>query len=163
MCLCLNKYGVVGLPVYLTVVLVVSSAVFSYLIFSVFFLKNEADEKLVSAEIDIIVSEAKSMYEHANQGTVSRVRIDIPSSVNFIVFGDMPKKDNSLPTDIDLDIEKSNNYYFVMENGEIQSFSSFVNFCGRNSDEISILYPGRYDVTLELVKTSRGSYVKIYI
>lgn len=159
----MDKYGVVGLPVYLTIVLVVASAVFGYLVLSVFFLQGETDIKLAEAEIGVIVSEAESMYEHADQGTKTMVHVKIPEGVNFIVFGDLPSDGFSVPTDTSLDEDTCCNYYFVMDDGSFRSFSSFARFSGRSTSEISVLYPGSYDVCLELVKTkSDGSYVKIY-
>lgn len=158
----MDKFGVVGLPVYLTIVLVVSSAVFGYLVLSVFFLEAQIDSKMVAGEVDIVVSEAESMYEHADQGTKSCVHVDIPEGVSFIVFGGMPENGNNLPSNLQINSDTCNNYYFVMDDGECRSFSSAVKFCGETTGVISVLYPGEYDVCLDLVKTGSGSYVKVY-
>jgi len=91
------------------------------------------------------------------------VNVDFPSSMCFVVFGSLPQNGASQPSDLGLDEDMSNSYYFVMKDGTVKTFSSNARFSGEYTNEIALLFPGSYTIKVELEQDSGGhSFVKIY-
>ena len=162
-CMLHDEKAVMGLPIYIVVAIVVAAAgmaVFSIAIYNIWM---DSQIHQVECEIDKIVSEAENMFEYAVEGTIVTVHADFSPSMRFIVFGGLPKNSSYESTDIKLDENTSNNYYFVMNNGRIFTFHSNARFSGKNHSEIAVFHPGVYDLKLELIKGDNGrTYVKIY-
>ena len=155
--------AVLGLPSFLVVSIIVTAAVLSVFSISVYHLILDSEYDVTRSEIDLIISEAENMYEHADEGTLKTMQVKFPSSLKFAVFGDLPKNGNSKPEDLTLDENTSNNYYFVTTDGSFFSGHSNVFFSGYETDQIAVLHYGTYDINLELVKDENGkTYVKIY-
>jgi len=158
-----NEKAVTGIPIYIAVVIVITAigiAVFSIAIHNIW---QDSQIHQVEYEVDKIVSEAKNMFEYANEGTIVTVHVDFPSSMKFIIFGSLPINSSFEPDNATLDENTSNNYYFIMNNGRIFTFHSNVRYSGRNHNETAVFHPGVYDLKLELVMEGNGrTYVKIY-
>ena len=158
-----NERAVTGMPIYIAVVIVITAAgiaVFSIAIHNIW---QDSQIHQVEYEADKIVSEAKNMFEYANEGTIVAVHVNFPSSMKFIVFGSLPINSSFELENVTLDENTSNNYYFIMNNGRIFTFHSNARYSGRNHNEIAIFHPGVYDLTLELVTEDDGrTYVEIY-
>ena len=157
-----DESAVVGMPVYLMVAIIVACIVFGFFAFSIYKMNEEAQVGVVRAEIEKITSEAENMFEYANDGSLVTVHVNFPSSVGFVVFGSLPEGRGVKPMDLTLDEDVSNCYYFVMDDGTIQTFSSNARFSGKNVDEISLLGSGSYDLKVELERAGGKTYVKIY-
>ena len=82
--------------------------------------------------------------------------------MSFAVFGVMPENTISEPFNLELNENISNNYYFVIQNRDICTYSSNARFCGKSIDKIAVLHHGEYTVCLELVSVGGTTYVKIY-
>lgn len=157
-----NLHAVIGYPVFLIVAIIVSSIVICFFIYSIFNMIQDSQTAIVRRELEKIVSEAENMFQYAESGTIVTVHINIPDSLRFIVFGSMPLSEALEPSDLELNENLSNNYYFIMRDGTIVSESSNARFCGLDIDKIAILKHGSYDVKLELIKVGDKSYVSIY-
>ena len=78
-----------------------------------------------------------------------------------MVFGGIQSIDGAPP-------ETGNQYtdnvfYYVLNDGKTQTRSSIARFCanGTGLNKPFVLYPGDYDLTMELIKNKGGTYVKI--
>jgi len=156
-----NEFAVVGTPVYLTVAIITASAIFSIFTYSIITVLEESQTDIVKKQIDKIISEAENMFEYAESGSKTKINIDFPESMNFAVFGSTPKN-ISQPDKLELNENISNNYYFVMQNKEICTYSSNARFCGETVDKIAVLLHGEYSICLELMHSGGKTYVKIY-
>ena len=156
-----NEFGVLGTPVYITVAIITTSVICSIFVYSLLNIVEESQTDIVKKQIEKIINEAENMFEYADSGSKTKVNVDFPESMNFAVFGTMP--DNiSKPSNLELNENKSNNYYFVMQNKEICTYSSNARFCGESNDKIAILHHGKHSTCLELVSFDGKTYVKIY-
>ncbi len=157
-----NSLAVLGLPVYLLVVICVSGFIILGFALSINSMTEDSQVDLVRCEIDSIISEAENMYEYADSGSLVTVKVIFPDSLSFVVFGSMAVDGVSRPSDYSLDENLSNNYFFVMDDGTIRSFSSSVCFCGKSTDDFALFGAGSYTLKLELVKEDGMCFVKVY-
>jgi len=157
-----NKSAILGLPVYLIVAIITASGVITILLISSYHISMESQYYEVENEIQKIINEAENMFEYSDDGTLVTIHVEFPNSLKFIVFGDIPKLDNSEPENLTLSENTSNNYYFVMRDGTSKTFHTYVRFSGKNNTLISLLRPGIYDIYLEQSYIRGKSYVKIY-
>ena len=158
----INKDAIMGLPIYLIVAIITATAVIAMLVLSMHHITTETQIHQVEYEIQRIVSEAENMFEYADEGTLVTVHAEFPNSMKFVVFGDLPKNENSKPVNLTLEENTSNNYYFVMNDGACMTFHSNARFCGNDEATIALFQPGIYDLTLELQFVGGKTYVKIY-
>ena len=158
----LNYCGTVGFPMYLLVVIITTSLIIGIFSMSLFNMINQTKKEDVKKEIEKIVSEAENMFEYADAGTKKTINIDFSDALSFTVFGSLPNNGINLPNTYDIDEKTSNNYYYVLDDGEINSYSSHVRFSSNDTSKISILSQGSYDIVLKLVNTGGKSFVKIY-
>ena len=157
-----NKDAIMGLPIYLIVAIITATAVIAMLVLSMHHITIESQTYQVECELQRIISEAESMFEYADEGTLVTVHVEFPDSMKFVVFGGMPENRNAEPVDLTIDENTSNNYYFVMNDGTLSTFHSIVRFSSYNETTIALFHPGIYDLTLELQYVGGKSYVKIY-
>jgi len=158
-----DEKAVMGLPIYITVAIVVASVIIAALSISLYNIWLDSQYHKVQYEVDKIISEAENMFEYADEGTMITLHVALPDSMRFAVFGSLPKNGISEPDDLTLDETASNNYYFVMDDGRSSVYHSNARFSSKNHDEIALFHPGVYDLKLELVKEVDGrTYVKIY-
>ena len=104
-----NK-AVTGLPIALLVALIVTSIGLSLLSLSVFHFWNNTQEHQTIAEVEKIVSEAETMFAYANEGTMVQMSVELPHTVNTLVFGTILRDTTRDPSTITLDENLSNNY-----------------------------------------------------
>lgn len=168
-----DDLAVEGLPIRLLVSVVLLAVVVSIAASALSSFLAGSDEQLLLAEMDKILTRSESMFAGGGArdlnmsgdfGAKQHVRVEIPGGVRFVVFGAMPR---GADAPIVRSPTESNNYYYVMGDARIQTGSSsalFVGYDGINFDpgRPVVLYPGLYDLTLELVKYSGKSYVMIY-
>ena len=159
----MNDWAMLGFPVYLLVAIIISSIVLVGFAFSILQMHNDAQVGIVQTQMEKITSDAENMFEYADAGTMVTVSVDFPGSMRFVVFGSLPRNGASQPSDLSLDEDMSNSYYFVMKDGTVKTFSSNARFSGESTDEIALLFPGSYNLCVELVEDTGGvSFVKIY-
>ncbi len=157
-----NEFGVIGTPVYLLVAIITASAILVIFTYSILNIVEESQTDIVKKQIEKILSEAENMFEYADSGSKITVDVNFPDSMNFVVFGAMSQDAISKPAVLTLTEAMSNNYYFVMQNKEVCTYSSNARFCGESVDEIAVLQHGEYIICLELVYFDGRTYVKIY-
>jgi len=156
-----NQFGVIGIPIYLTVAIITASIILIIFAKSIVHILEESQTDIVKKQIEKIISEAENMFEYADSGSKIKIELDFPESMSFAVFGKMPDN-TSKPTNLEINEQMSNNYYFVMQNKEICSYSSNARFCGESTNKIAVLNKGKYSIYLELVYFDGKTYVKIY-
>lgn len=152
-----------GLPIYIIVAIIVAAAIIAILSIAIYNVSLDSQFHKVQQEINKIVSEAENMFEYADEGTMITIHSEFPPAMKFAVFGSLPKNESNEINDFTLNENTSNNYFFVMNNGKISTYHSNARFSSKNTEQIAVLYPGSYDLKLELVKEFDGkTYVKIY-
>ncbi|MCE8425186.1 MAG: hypothetical protein J5U17_05355 [Candidatus Methanoperedens sp.] len=132
---------------------------------------NEGKEKKLLDQLDIIEKDAAIMYTQGGardignpadvSGTIEKVPVIIPDNAAFVVFGGLPAADGK-PSASRYGSE-DNVFYYVLTDGRTQTDSSIARFSANvtDLDKPFVLYPGEYELTLELVKNKNGTYVRI--
>jgi hypothetical protein len=157
-----NEFGMMSFPIYLTVAVITASAILIIFTYSIFNLMQESQTDIVKKQIQRIINEAENMFEYADSGSKTTISVNFPDSMSFAVFGALPEKNIQEPFTFRLNENTSNNYYFVMQNKDIVTYSANARFCGESTEDFAILYKGEYTVFLELVLCGGKTYVKIY-
>ena len=157
-----DQKAVMGLPLFLTVATIIASIILAVFIYSLINIQRDSQKNQIEYQIDQIVAEAKNMYEYADEGSLTHKRVDFPGIMKMLVFGALPTQDESISPNSTIDENTSNNYYYIMDNGEIFTFHSSVRFSDENTTKRAVLYPGSYEITLELQTQDGKTYVTIY-
>jgi hypothetical protein len=158
----IDDRAVIGMPVYLLVAITTSSIILTVFSLSILNITKNAEVDSVKKEVEKIVSEAENMFEYADGGTVLTINVNLPNSLNKLVFGSLPQKNVFDEKDIIFDENTSNNYFFVMDDGTTNVYSSNARFTGENIEQVALLKSGTYNLVIELIKNKGKTYVKIY-
>jgi hypothetical protein len=160
-----------GLPMRLVVTVVLLSVIICITSKAAALFINDENEKKLQGELDIINKHASQMYIQGGardinkpddfSGSFENIHLKIPANTAFVVFGGMPSSDGAPPEIANQHTD--NVFYYVLEDGSIQTRSSVARFCANSTglNKTIVLYPGDYDLTMELVKNNNGTYVKI--
>jgi hypothetical protein len=160
-----------GLPMRLVVTVVLLSVIIGLTAKAASLFINDEKEKKLQGELDLINKRASQMYIQGGardinrpddlSGSFENIHLKIPDNAAFVVFGGMPSSDGAPPENGNQHTD--NVFYYVLNDGRIQTRSSISRFCanGTGLNEPFVLYPGDYDLTMELVKNNNGTYVKI--
>jgi hypothetical protein len=157
-----DNTAVLGQPLYLLIVILVSAIIIGVLVLSVEQLMNASTIHQIEHEIDRVVTEATNMFEYADEGTRVTLQVQFPCSLRFVVFGGLPTNGIFEPDLRMLNESTSNNYYFVMEDGSIHTYHSNVRFSNQNFTQIILLHSGVYTLTLEVGSYEEKTYVAMY-
>lgn len=160
-----------GLPMRLVVTVVLLSVIIGLTSKAASLFINDEKEKKLQGELDIINKRASQMYIQGGardinkpddlSGSFENIHLKIPDNTAFVVFGGMPSSDGAPPETANQHTD--NVFYYVLNDGSIKTRSSVARFSGNGTglNEPFVLYPGDYDLTMELVKNKNGTYVKI--
>lgn len=160
-----------GLPMRLVVTVVLLSVIIGLMSKAASLFLNDEKEKTLQGELDIINKRASQMYIQGGardinkaddlSGSFENIHLKIPDNTAFVVFGGMPSSDGKPPETRNQ--YNDNVFYYILNDGSFKTRSSVARFCANSSglDEPFVLYPGDYDLTMELVKNKNGTYVKI--
>jgi len=156
-----NENAVVSQPISLLVIFITAGVILTLMSLSVPSLLKDAQIHQVESQIDRILVEAENMFEYADTCTMATVHVELPISLNFLVFGSFPLNGTEEPTNLTLEENTSNNYYYAMNDGTLRCFHSNVRFSNLNMTQAVILYPGCYEVNLELRQAREHTYVAL--
>jgi hypothetical protein len=160
-----------GLPMRLVVNVVLLSVMIGLMSKAASLFMNDEKEKKLQGELDLINKRASQMYIQGGardinrqddfSGSFENIHLKIPDNTAFVVFGGMPSSDGAPPETGNQHTD--NVFYYVLNDGSIKTRSSVARFCanGTGLNEPFVVYPGEYDLTMELVKNKNGTYVKI--
>ena len=160
-----------GLPMRLVVTVILLSVMIGVTSKAASLFINDEKEKKLQGELDIINARASQMYIQGGarnisnpddfSGSLENIHLKIPDNVAFVVFGAMPSSYGTPPETANQHTD--NFFYYVLNDGTIKTTSSIARFCANDTglNEPLVLYPGYYDLTMELVKNKNGTYVKI--
>jgi hypothetical protein len=157
-----EKNAVVGQPIGLLVILIITTIIITLFSLSIQNLLKDSQIHQMEQEINTILTDASNMYEYAAEGSMDILHIEFPLSLRFIVFGALPRNGMLEPTDLSLDENTSNNCYFVMNDGTLKIFHSNARFSSSNLTQMALFHSGTYDITLELCSNEGKSYVTMY-
>jgi hypothetical protein len=99
------------------------------------------------------------MFEYADNESFRSLSVEFPPSIRFIVFGQVPRNGTNEPTNLTLDENTSNNYYYVMDDGTVRTFHSNARFSNCNMTQMVLFHSGTYDITLELCQKEGKTYL----
>lgn len=159
-----------GLPMRIVVTLVLFSVILglSIKVFNDF--TSDIKEKKLKGDLALLEKRASVMYTYGGgrdvndpndfSGSIESIHIAVPDTVAFVVIGAMPSPDGKTP--IYGDVNTDNVYYYVTNDGRIETRSSIARFSGNETslNKPLVLYPGEYELELELVKNNNGTYIK---
>jgi len=160
-----------GLPMRLVVTVILLSVIIGITSKAATILINDEKEKKLQGELDLINTHASQMYIQGGarninnpddfSGSLENIHLKIPDIAAFVVFGAMPSSDGLPPETANQHTD--NVFYYVLNDGKVKTRSSVARFSANRTglDKPFILYPGDYDLTMELVKNKNGTYVKI--
>jgi hypothetical protein len=157
--LSIDRDAVIGQPISLLVILLVAGVITTLLCLSIPNLMKESQIQKVESEIDRILTEATNMFEYADNESFRSLSVEFPPSIRFIVFGQVPRNGTNEPTNLTLDENTSNNYYYVMDDGTVRTFHSNARFSNCNMTQMVLFHSGTYDVTLELCQKEGKTYL----
>jgi hypothetical protein len=160
-----------GLPMRLVVTVVLLFVIIGLTSKAAFLFINDEKEKKLQGELDVINKRASQMYIQGGardinrsddfSGSFQNIHLKVPDNAAFVVFGGMPSSDGASPETANQHTD--NVFYYVLDDGRIQTRSSVARFSANSTglNKTFVLYPGDYDLTMELVKNKSGTYVKI--
>jgi len=157
--LSIDRDAVVGQPISLLVILLVAGVITTLLCLSIPNLIKESQLQQVEGEIDRILTEATNMFEYADNGSLRTVSVEFPTSMRFVVFGQVPRNGTNEPANLTLDENTSNNYYYVMDDGTVRTFHSNARFSDHNMTQMALFHSGAYDIILELSQKEGKTYL----
>ncbi len=163
--------AVEGMPMRIAIAVILFSVISGLSAKALHDLTYDSMEKNLMGELSLIEKRAAAMYMHGGardignphdfSGSVERIHVKIPDNVVYVAFGSMPVPGGGVPSIRDLHTD--NIYHYVLDNGRVQTGSSIARFSANDSylSTPFVLYPGEYELTLELVKNNNGTYVRI--
>ncbi|MCL7412781.1 MAG: hypothetical protein M8353_04075 [ANME-2 cluster archaeon] len=132
---------------------------------------KDTDISQFSGDLSVLEARASVIYQQGGgrdvsdagdtTGTKEIVTLTVPNSVEYVVFGAMPPQTGLLP--VSTRSRESNIIYYRTYQGHTLTRPSKAKYAALpRLDEPVILMPGSYELTLELVKDSSGTYVTLY-
>lgn len=153
-----DESAVEGMPMRIVVTVVVFAVILGITGKAASDFIGDVKEKKLMDELDRIEKRSAVMYLQGGardmdnpsdlSGTTESIHVEIPDNIAFVVFGGMPDGMANERTD--------NVYYYVRDNGRVQTKSSIARFSGP-----AVFYPGKYELELELVRNNNGTFVAI--
>lgn len=168
-----NESAAEGLPMRLVVTVILLSVIIGLSAKAVYLFIDNANEKKLKGQLDLIDKSASLIYIQGGardiddpadfSGTVENIHVEIPDNAAFVVFGGMPTTDGNVSPPEAGNLHTDNVFYYVLNDGRVQTRSSIARFSANTTelDRPFVLYPGEYDLTMELVKNKNGTYVRI--
>jgi len=164
-----DDYAADSLPMRLVVTVILFSVIIGLSAKAVSLFLNDINEKKLKGELDLIDKRAGMIFIQGGardiddpedfSGTMEKIHVEIPDNTDFVVFGGMPSLDGNPQTSGNLYTD--NVFYYVLNDGRVQTRSSIARFFTNSPGQPFVLYPGEYELTMELVKNKNGTYVKI--
>ena len=132
---------------------------------------KDANISQFSGDLSALEARASVIYQQGgardvsdiedNTGTKEIVTFNVPGGVECVVFGAMPPQAGGLP--VSTSPHERNIIYYTTYQGVTQTLPSKAKYGALPGlDEPIILMPGSYELTIELVKDSGGTYVTFY-
>ncbi|CAG0972973.1 hypothetical protein METP3_01604 [Methanosarcinales archaeon] len=168
-----NDSAAEGLPMRLVVTVILLSVIIGLSAKAVYLFIDNTNEKKLKGQLDLIDKRASLIYIQGGaqdiddpadfSGTVENIHVEIPDNAAFVVFGGMPSSDGNPPEAGAGNLHTDNVFYYVLNDGRVQTRSSIARFSSNTTglNRPFVLYPGEYDLTMELVKNKNGTYVRI--
>ncbi len=133
-------------------------------------LTRDAQVKRFSGDLSALEARASAIYQQGgardvsdigdNTGTKEIVTFNVPDGVECVVFGAMPPQGGG---PIRTSPHESNIIYYTTYQGITKTLPSKAKYAALPGlDEPIVLMPGSYELTLELVKDSSGTYITFY-
>jgi hypothetical protein len=134
-------------------------------------LTRDAQVKQFSADLSALEARASVIYQQGgardisdpadNTGTMEIIRFKVPEGIEVVVFGAMLPQGGTIPVLTSPD--ERNIIYYTTYQGVTKTVPSKAKYAAVPSlNGPIILIPGSYELTIELVKDSSGTYITLY-
>lgn len=167
----MNEEGTVALPMRIVAAVFLLAIIISISAASLTDFTHDAQVMRFSGDLTTLDSRASTVYHQGGardinnpedySGTKETTCFVVPDGIEMVVFGSMPPQDmrnhcNTTP-------DESNFIYYRTDNGVIKTMTSRARYAeGQDMDKAIILTPGSYELTMELVKSTRGMFITLY-
>ncbi|MCD4846231.1 MAG: hypothetical protein K8R25_17270 [Methanosarcinales archaeon] len=132
---------------------------------------RDAQVARFSADLGTVEARASVIYQQGgarnisdpgdNIGTRETIRIDVPNAIEIVVFGSMPSQDKNIP--LTISPYEGNIIYYTTYDGITTTITSSANYALLSDPDRPIIFtPGSYEVTIELVKNAKRTFITLY-
>jgi hypothetical protein len=132
---------------------------------------RDAQVKRFSADLSALEARASVIYQQGgardisdpadNTGTMEIIRFKVPEGIEVVVFGAMPPHDGTIP--VLTSPGERNIIYYTTYQGVTKTAPSKAKYAAvPDLGGPVVLVPGSYELTIELVKDSSGTYITLY-
>ena len=165
-----NEVGADALPMRFAAAAVLMGIIVALSATALADLTRDAQVKRFSGDLSALEARASAIYQQGgardvsdigdNTGTKEIVTFNVPGGVECVVFGAMPPQGWGA---IRTNPHESNIIYYTTYQGVTKTLPSKAKYAALpDLDEPIVLMPGSYEMTLELVKDSSGTYITFY-
>jgi len=149
------------LPHSLLILLIISAISITLIGIGLNDLKNKQDVDQIEQTLSTIISTAETMAIMAEEGSSIPLQVSIPSSTDFLIFGNHPDVYSSGNHTIYEPGQLAHYYGYQTTQGHNKYYYTNVALCNSETNNASILHAGTYDLTLTLQSIHGESYVTI--
>jgi hypothetical protein len=149
--------GVIGLPIYLTVVAVILCIGLYVVSGSLYDVLQARDRHKCEEGVSRVLTEAVHLFTYGDKGATAALTLVVPGSIRLLVFGGLPTTDAQILHDS----HTSANYYYVGMDGSLWTGHVQARLCGSNVSSPTVFTAGTYHLTLTLLDAEEGLYVSI--
>jgi len=151
------------LPQYLLLVLIISAISITLLITGVMQLKEKQDIDQIEQTLNTIISTAETMATMAQEGASIPLKINIPSSTDFLIFGNHPDIYTSMNHTRNETYHLAHYCGYQTTQGYRKTYCANVAFYNTETNNATILYAGTHELILTLHSKHGESYVTIIV
>jgi len=124
-----------------------------------------------SADLGTIEARASVIYQQGgarnisdptdNIGTRETIRFDVPDAIEMVIFGSMPHQDKTTLKTISP--YEGNLIYYTTYEGITNTITSSANYAHLSDPDRPVIFtPGSYELTIELVKNTKHTFITLY-
>lgn len=166
-----DEEGADALPMRFAVAVVLMGIIVALSATALADLTRDAQVKRFSADLSALEARASVIYQQGgardisdpadNTGTKEIIRFKVPEGIEVVVFGAMPPQDGTIPVLIG-PCEKNIIYYTTYQEVTKTVPSNAKYAAVPTLGGPVVLVPGSYELSIELVKDSSGTYITLY-
>jgi len=165
-----NEIGADALPMRFVAAAVLMGIIVALSVTALADLTMDAQVKRFSGDLSVLEARASAIYQQGgardvskiedNTGTKEIITFSVPDGVECVVFGAMPSHSGEATR---TSPHESNMIYYTTYQGVTRTVPSKAKYAALPGlDEPIVLMPGSYELILELVKDSSGTYITFY-
>jgi hypothetical protein len=156
-----NEWGIIGLPVYLVIMVIIVSCVIGILSYGIQEFQMTMQSQQIDNQIDMIISQAELLYASSFEGSSIVLEVEFPDYLDSIVFGGCLTGNSSIEDMYIHNDRTEKTCCYLLDDNQMNIRHTSIRFVGENITKPSILHEGGYLIRLETIIISGDSYIKI--